>query len=96
MLKMAIAITVGLATPAIADGYDLSTRQGCLSELSKAVQMADAWRQVSALNARKYSTIPDFGKDSRENILDALEVIAAEYRIVADELLYLCQEYPPD
>lgn len=96
MLKMAIAITIGLASPALADEYDLGTRRGCLSDLSKAVQMADAWVQVSALNARKYSAIPDFGKDNRENILDALEVIAAEYRIIADELLYLCQKYPPD
>ncbi|MCF7725782.1 hypothetical protein [Sulfitobacter sp. M22] len=79
-----------------ASAKNYSEKSDCMAELSKTIFTSDAFSNQREVRSHQFKTVPDFGSENVENIVDAFEKIERAWAVIAEELLLLCSQYPSE
>lgn len=92
-MRFLIVIFGFCASAASAQNY--ADRSVCMNELSKMIATAEAFSNQREVRSFQFESVPDFGDQHVEQIIQSFEDIESAWQTIADEMFTLCSKYPP-
>lgn len=86
-------VLIGLL-PVVANATDYSDRDACLADLKRALSTKEAFSNQKEVREFQFETVPGFGDQHVEKIVEAYVSIENAWAAISDELLVMCGKYP--